>query len=297
MAHLIHFVIKNQLNFEFHERVEKWNDFYLGELRRNMNAGRIAANHAALAAALELFAKYMGDAWQGSEQTVREFCEGYLVERVHSAAGEVAADLPATIFLDTLRELIATEQVLLDGLGKWIDPDKRDQDRVVGKKVCDSPPEKRCFQTDFGGSLRAYFDVIGIRLSLALAKVQDLLVRQGKPRLAIKNQTLIQQLTTLGLLVDQNGKPFEARSKGSKSAVLSLGGNSSRMVMFLAGTLAIPDEPGATVTNAKAVEPAKTLAAMTQEVFPFPQRSLSAPVPPVSPNTNGTKGGADLMCF
>jgi hypothetical protein len=96
--------------------------------------------------------------------------------------------------------------------------------------------------------------------------------------LTFQNQTLIQQLTTMRLLVDPDGTPYGHNAKGSKSRNLSLCGEQTRMVMFLAGTLAIPDEPGNTGGINGFAQATKTSAAMSQAVLQFPGHSpMAAP--------------------
>jgi hypothetical protein len=243
MSDFISWVIRNGRTSDFSERVVFWRELYVKKIAGKQNEVRIAANHAALAAALELFAEYMGDAWAFSGETVKCFCDTCLVERMIEAAQAVEEELAATIFVNHLKDLISSQQVLLEGGEERIELDRKDQDRLVGKVIrvvstgSSHPTFKKSPQPIDSG------DIIGISIHLALAKVQEFLRRQGKPALTISEQSLIQQLTALGLLLGKDGATLGPDASGEKSFNHRVNGGQVRLVLFRAETLGYADKP------------------------------------------------------
>ena len=183
----------------------------------------------------------MGDAWEGSAEIVRSFCDDYLADRVKTAAGAVEADMPARIFLDSLRELISTEQVLLEGLSGAIDHDRRDQDRLVGRMINEKPLRHGDRSVTLSKRVIHLESLVGISIPRAVAKVQAFLQQQGKAKLEVRDATLIQQLAALGFLYHNDGKPLDGDAPGEKSCTMRLSGKNARMVSLHAIALVDPD--------------------------------------------------------
>jgi hypothetical protein len=136
---------------------------------------RIAANHACMAAAFELFAEFMGDVWDGANEAARAFAEVYVAGLVVEAAGAVEEETPARLFLSVLAEQVAYGRVRIKGIGPTIDSeDAREWDKIVGQLDRPGMP------LIHGLSEKTDEHVIRLSIPLAMAAVQDHLRRQGR---------------------------------------------------------------------------------------------------------------------
>jgi hypothetical protein len=168
-------VIRNDLAKRFKTRVEHWQRVYLGRITGRTNDARIAANHACMAAAFELFAEFMGDVWDGANEAARAFAEVYVAGLVVEAAGAVEEETPARLFLSVLAEQIAYGRVRIKGIGPSIDSeDAREWDKIVGQLDRPGMP------LIHGLSEKTDEHVIRLSIPLAMAAVQDHLRRQGR---------------------------------------------------------------------------------------------------------------------
>lgn len=232
MAAFIADYIRHDRASEFRTRVEHWQRRYLERIRGRTNDSRIATNHACVAAAFELFASFMKDVWGEAEAAaaVRSFAEDYLEEMVMAAAGDVEADTPARIFLRILGDQITFGRVRIDGLGPTIYyDDGREKDKIVG----------RMFRSTFC-TLRSLTDlhdddVIQLSLSFARAAVQGQLRQEGRPDLQITDRTLVNQLASLGCLVDPDDQqPIADGHVGERTKKARIRGKSVNAVCIRA---------------------------------------------------------------
>ena len=185
--------------------------WYLGRIRGRTNDARLATNHACLAAAFELFAGFMGDAWGEADasEAARAFAEEYIAGLVVEAAGDVDSETPARIFLGTLGELHEFGQVRIEGIGPHIGSnDPREQDRVVGRLAN--------LSQQFPSGLNPSADdrIIQLSIKLSLGHVNHHLRREGRTELKISPRTLLEQLASMGLLLDPNDQPIAKGKPG-----------------------------------------------------------------------------------
>jgi hypothetical protein len=214
----------------FSKRVEFWRKHYYDTIAGCTNDARIAGNHASLAAAVELVSDFLGDIWCEAAEVAGRFNQEFLLTRVLDSAGEVEQETPARIFLDTLDELIAYSRVRIEGLGPWIDNKSRDRDKIVGR-LFDS--HGHGLQSIAGREIRPD-DVVGLSMPLALEAVQETLLSQGRQRLQISIQTLLDQLAASGFLLDKNNNPISKESTGEKTWKERLGGQSRNLARIRA---------------------------------------------------------------
>jgi hypothetical protein len=225
-ADLIAYVIREGVGPRFKADVDRWRQRYLALVSGHGNGARIAQNHACLAAAFEVFCDYMADVWGEAEATeaARAFAEDYLAGPVVEAAGGVADELPAAIFLRTLGELLAYGRVRLQGLGPapGVSLDAHDRAPLVGR-----------LQGKSAIGLAAG-DVVMVPISLALAAVQGQLRDEGRPELRVSERALLDQLAGLGCLLDDDGRTItkdgdgEDGDGGKRTKPARIGGKSLR---------------------------------------------------------------------
>jgi hypothetical protein len=204
MADFIAYLIRDERKSVFVSRVEHWWHFYYTAIAGRQNDGRIAGNHALLAAAFEQLAAYLSDVWPEWETDAREYAEKDLLKMVHETVGEAEQEQASTIFLDTVRSLVECNQVWINGLND-LGSEKRRHDPMIGRVV--NP----------GLDIKAMNDtVLELRIRMALEAVQKSLKNQGKPKLALGDQALIQQLAASGLLLVRFNAP-KARERSTRS--------------------------------------------------------------------------------
>jgi len=216
MASFLHWVIYHRL-WEKHipERVEYWKQSYYAAITGCANDARIAANHACLAASFELLADFQKDVWTEAPVFARNFCDVYLRARVLDAAGAVAQDIPAQIFLDTLNDLLGFDRVQIEVRGKMITRDAKS--RVVGRLLDVLASAQK------PGSPQV---VVGLSIPLSLGAVQESLRSQGKQPLQASEKALLDQLADMGALVDKDNQPITAQHTGERTRKERLDGGS-----------------------------------------------------------------------
>jgi hypothetical protein len=203
MATFLAHVIRNDLGQQFADRVQFWHRHFHQLIKGKANGARIASNHASLAAAFELFAGFMRDVWTEADEAARVFADEYLGALVIEAAGSVEEETAGRILLDTLAELIAFERARIDGIGSLIKEDNtQEKGKIVGRLVSSGWPHSKSL-----GQLGDE-DVILLSTKLSMAAVQAHLRSQGKQPLQISERTLLDQLTHLEVLLDENHQPI-----------------------------------------------------------------------------------------
>ena len=227
-------VIRDGLAERFKARVNHWKRRYLERVEGRTNDTRIATNHACLAAAFELFADFMSDVWDGADDAARAFADEYIAALVVEAAGAVEDETPARTFLDTLRELIIYNRIRIDGIGPWIDrSDRGEVDRIVGRLDNRSTPLPCGLNQDSDER------VIQLSIPLAMKAVQEQLRGQGRQQLQISERTLLDQLASLGYLLDSDNRPISEEQDGAKTYKTRIGGRSINAARIKAAVLRV----------------------------------------------------------
>ncbi len=224
--------IRRDRGAEFKTRVDHWQRRYLERIRGRTNDSRIATNHACVATAFELFASFMGDVWGEAEAAaaVASFAEDHLEAMVIAAAGDVEADTPARIFVRILGDQIDFGRVRIGGLGpRIVDDDSREKEKVVGQLTRMPGRTPMCLaELDHDA-------VIKLCISFAQAAVQGQLRQEGRPELQITVRTLIDQLASLGCLVDpDNQQPIAEGHGGERTKKARIRGQSVNAVWIRA---------------------------------------------------------------
>jgi hypothetical protein len=236
-ADLIAYTLREGVAERFRDRVGHWQRHYLGLIAGRGNDARIAANHAALAAAFGLFGAYMGDVWAGAAEAARAFAEDYVAGLVTEAAGGVADEMPAAIFLRTLAELLDSGGARIEHVpaAPGVSLDVHERAPLVGRLQ----PTGRHFRATSGRNLGG--DQVLLQTSAALAVVQERLRALGRPDLRASERALIDQLAELGHLLDDGGRPIAAGYAGNRTTRARRGdGTQLRAARIPAGVLLPP---------------------------------------------------------
>jgi hypothetical protein len=203
-ADFIRWLIAEGRTAGFAERVERHRELFYKDITGRQNDARIASNFALLAAAVEEFAEFMGDAWPSREAQVRDYVEQDLLAMRDQLLGIAREQQASEIFLNTLRTLLAYKKVRFqDGLQKSLD----------------------VFPGDVIGKVAGEFYEVSI--PLARAAVQEQLKRQGRDLLKISDAALIQDLQAAGKLIPP---PTKGGSQGEKSHSVRVDGRKLRCV-------------------------------------------------------------------
>lgn len=147
-----------------------------------------------------------------------------------AAAGDVEADTPARTFLRILGDQIAFGRFRIGGFGPTIyDDDSREKEKVVGQ-LFRSAVKKPQYLNDLDDD-----DVIKLSIPFARAAVQEQLRREGRPELLITDRTLIEQLASLGCLLDPDSQqPITEGYVGERTKKARIGGKSVNAVCIRA---------------------------------------------------------------
>jgi hypothetical protein len=202
-ADFIRWLIVEGRTAGFAGQVERHRGRFYRDIAGRQNDARIAGNFALLAAAVEEFALYLGDAWPGSQTEV----DGYIHEDLVAARDRIlriAREQQASeIFLDTLRALLAHNKV-------------RFQEEKKGFEL--SPAEV------IGKVAGEFYEV---SIPMALAVVQEHLRRQGRDMIKLSEAALIQDLETVGKIMRPVTK---GGAKGERSHSVRVEGRKVRCV-------------------------------------------------------------------
>ncbi len=195
MADFIRWLLAEGQCAEFAQRFGELQQFYYGDVAGQQNDIRIATNLALLGAAFEMFAKYLGDVWEGWQKEARKFVEEDLMVIRDAMLGEAKEQQASEVFLRTLGDLIRHNHVRIkDMMGMGNAENKPQIGRVVG-------PNR---------------DRLAICTCLALAQVNISLREQGRSELKTTESALLQQLREDGKLLDQNGVPLASTAKPTR---------------------------------------------------------------------------------
>jgi len=237
MADFLAWVIREGKGAAFADRVAHWHDHYYRSIAGRQNDGRIAGNHALLAAAFVQLASYLADVWPEAAQEAQDFACVDLAEMVLASVGSAEEDQASSIFLETLRALLDWGRVRLEGQTDGNSSgaiETKNRATVVGRVVAgDSSAD------------RADDPALDLSLVLALQAVQRSLRQQGKPPLRVSEKTLIAQLEAEGLLLDKSSQPIQPGKPGKKSRQVRIDQKRVRVIRMklddLLGSLDGPD--------------------------------------------------------
>lgn len=233
-AAFITHVIRKDLGRTFQKRVDHWRRVYLERIQGRANDARLAANHACLAAAFELFAEFMVDVWGEAEarEAARTFAEEYVMHLVRDAAGEVETNTTARIFLNTLSDLLSFGRVRIEGIGNDAS-EAREGDRIIGR-LLNKPGYRSGPSLD---ELRDETPVI-IATRLAIGVVNENLDRQARPRIQVSEAALVKQLAALGCLLDPlTQQPIGENHVGERTKKARISGDPVNAICVRVSTL------------------------------------------------------------
>jgi hypothetical protein len=231
-AAFIAHAIRNDLGKKFKARVDYWQRRYLERISGRTNDTRIATNHACMAAAFELFADFMRDAWDEADQAARAFAEEFIAGLVVDAAGDVEEETPARIFLRILGEQIEFGRVRIEGVGLTIESDdSREKEKVVGRLL------RPRFPSATNLDQLPEDDVVLLSIPFAMSAVQEQLRSERRPELQIGARTLLDQLASLGYLLDPDDQPISKGQPGERTTKARIGGESVNAARIRAAAL------------------------------------------------------------